>query len=293
MASQPLFGIDAREVAHEIVAGVGAGDRQRGIDVAADLAQIARQQFADVLLEDVERRPLVDGLDDVVVGLGDAMHRADRRAALGQPGGDRHAAGEQHAGEAALDDAIGDLRMLAARGGEAADEEQPEIVGHAGDDVGRQRIAGIAMDEAEERLGGLEPAAILGAERPEAAMHRLEHAEGIGRQRRHHHRDRRAVEILGASAGAVAAGDADAGGADPIGDARAAAQAIEDALEMVHQLVGDVEEAEIGRRRDRAESFEAGIDGLPPVLMGRMGAVEGRAHEPGALRSSRWIACST
>src|SRR6185312_7606946 len=100
------------------------------------------------------------------------------------------------------------------------------------------------------------------------------------------------VEIFGAGSRAVGAGDADGGSADPVGNAGVAAQPIEDAHEVVDQLVGDVEEAEIGRRRDRAELVETGVGGLSPVLMARMGAAKGRAHEPGALRSSRWIACS-
>src|SRR5262249_26132310 len=94
-------------------------------------------------------------------------------------------------------------------------------------------LRGSPWTRPKSGLAALERAAIRGAERPEPAMHGLEHPIGVGRQRRHHHRHGRTVEILGAGAGAVAGGDADAGGADPVRDARMAAQPVEDALEVV------------------------------------------------------------
>ena len=289
----PALGrIDAREVAHEIVASVGAGDRQRGVDVAADASQVARQQLADILLEDVERGAAVDELDHVLLGPGDAANRADRRAALRQAGHHGHAAREQHAGDAAFDDTVRNLRMIAARRGETADEKETEILRHGGDDFGSHRVARIAVHQSEVRLRRFQPAAILRAEGTEAAMHGLEHAIGIGRQLRRHDSHGGPVEVLGATL-AAGGGDADAGGADPVGDAGAAAQQIERAFEMFGQPVGDIEEAEIGAPGQGSELVEAGLGGGTPVVVRGMGASEcrHRAHPPAADFGKSAIVC--
>ncbi len=50
----------------------------------ATLREIARQDLADFLVEDIERRPAVDLHDEVVLRLGDAVLRADGRATLAE-----------------------------------------------------------------------------------------------------------------------------------------------------------------------------------------------------------------
>src|SRR3546814_7285294 len=82
----------------QVIASVAARDRQAGEDVAADAAQVARQQLADVLAQHVHCRPVIDLHHHAAraLGLGDQVRPADRRAALGQ-GADHRS--EEHTSE--------------------------------------------------------------------------------------------------------------------------------------------------------------------------------------------------
>ena len=111
--------VEAHDVAHQIVAGVAARDRESCENEAADPAQFAGQLLADLLLEDIERRAPVELDDDVGLAVGDLVARPDRHAALAERGGDGDGLGEEDAGDPAFGDPARDL------GGTARDDERP------------------------------------------------------------------------------------------------------------------------------------------------------------------------
>src|SRR5262249_60687623 len=94
------------------------------------------------------------------------------------------------------------------------------------------------------------------------------------------------------AADAPAGGAADAGRADPVGDASAPTYEIEDAFQMLGQAIGHVQEAEIAGGGHRAEVGKTGFRRLPPVVVRRVGAAEAR-HGCPAVRSIPSIAFST
>ena len=110
-----MFRVDGEQIADQIVAGVGTFDRKGGVDITGDAGQIAGQQFADITLEDLQRRLAVERNDDVIGAFGDPMRRADGGAALGQAGRHLDRGREHHPGQAAVADAVGDLVVAAPR----------------------------------------------------------------------------------------------------------------------------------------------------------------------------------
>jgi hypothetical protein len=123
MAIRFCVHVDADQVAHQVVAGVGARDGQAGEDVAADAGEVPRQFLADVLLEHVQRRAAVERDQDVALGIGDGAVRADGRAALAEIGLDTHGVGEHDPAHTAGGDAVGDHPGLTVGAGEPADQK--------------------------------------------------------------------------------------------------------------------------------------------------------------------------
>ncbi len=243
-----MLDIDGDEVAHEVVAGIGAGDRQAGENQAGDAAQVARQELADILLEDVERRTSVERHDDVAIGLAHLVRRPDRRATLRQSGGDADFRGEQNAGETALDDTAGDLQRRCARRAQPADEKCRAARRQRLQRLRERRLAWIAVDDAERRRAFPQPCRHLAGEALEIVADRGEEVERRLRQGGNHDGEAGPVEGLDA-----AGANADPDAADPIGDAGALAQEGEDAGEIGDERIGGIKEAEIGAIRQWRE----------------------------------------
>ena len=74
---QSLLRVEADQVAHQVVAGVGVRHRQRGEDVATHALQVARDPLADILAQHLERRAAVEAHGDVAVRLAERVHRAE------------------------------------------------------------------------------------------------------------------------------------------------------------------------------------------------------------------------
>ena len=90
-----VLGIDADQVAHQVVAGVGPGHRQPDVDRLRRAPEVAACLLLQLVAQHVERRPPVERDDDVALAFGHLVaHRrrartaAQRRAALGEPGGE-------------------------------------------------------------------------------------------------------------------------------------------------------------------------------------------------------------
>ncbi len=142
--------IDADEVAHQIVSGVGTRYRQTGKHIAAGLHEIFPLRFADVFLEYVERGTAIERDDYVLLAAGDGMPRADRRTALREPRRDHDIVREQHAGQSALGDAIGDLHDFAPRTGQpTGDKSAFHASGQIADQARQLRVARIAVHDGE------------------------------------------------------------------------------------------------------------------------------------------------
>ena len=195
----------------------------------------------------------------------------ERRAALREPGGDGDVVGERHPGQPPLHHAVRHLQVLPARAGKPAHEEPAfHLSGQAAHELGDVPVLRIGVDDREIRR---RPAAL---ERDVVdigrARHSREHVEGVRLEVPGHRRDRRLVEIL-----PPAGADADADGADPVGNAGPAPEQREDIAEVVGQQVRYVEEAEV--RRALAQLRDAGFRGVLPVLRGCVPVAEIRHQQ--------------
>ena len=76
---QLLPGVDADQVAHQVVAGVGTGYRQSGKNVTRGTAQVARQNFTDVLTTNIGHR-LARG--DVAIYPWESPRTVDRQVVI-------------------------------------------------------------------------------------------------------------------------------------------------------------------------------------------------------------------
>ena len=80
------------------------------------------------------------------------MFGTDRRAALREARGDGHFIREQHAGNPAFGDFVGDLQILPARAREPADQESAfDLAGDAGDQAGHFAVARVGVHDREIR----------------------------------------------------------------------------------------------------------------------------------------------
>ena len=264
--------VDADEIAHQIITGVGARDRQPDENQAAEPVQVARELLADVLLQHVERRPVVERDDDIALRLRDRVFGSDRRAALREARRDRHVVREQHAGNPAVGDFVGDLQILPARTGEPADQKTAfDLAGDAGDQIRHFAVARIGMHDREIRraLAALEArqAEIVGG------LDARKYLKRAGREIAQHHRQRRLVEVL-----AAGRADADADRADPVRNAGALAEKLEDVADVIREQIGDIQKTEARRRP--AELREALTGRFLPVLACGVAKTESRAHAP-------------
>ena len=66
-SDQAALGIQAQKVTHEIIGLIGTRDRQSGMDVSTDPAQIVRKKFANVFLEDVKGGASIDAYGHVAL----------------------------------------------------------------------------------------------------------------------------------------------------------------------------------------------------------------------------------
>ena len=82
--------VDADQVAHRVVRGIRAGDRDGGEDDASDPAQIGCEVLADILDEGIEGGPTIQLDEDVPRSLRDGAGRSERGAALAEGGRDLH-----------------------------------------------------------------------------------------------------------------------------------------------------------------------------------------------------------
>src|SRR5262245_28020021 len=102
---QLVLRIDAHEVAHEVITGVGARYRQRHVDALGRTCEIASSDATGVLPQDIERRAAVERHADVALAFGNNVPRGcragampERRAALREPRRNPDTGGEHHAG---------------------------------------------------------------------------------------------------------------------------------------------------------------------------------------------------
>ena len=161
--------------------------------------------------------------------------------------------------------------MGAARGSQSADEKPAlQRVRKLFDEGRRLRVARVAVDDGEMRVGGRAPVAVCLGELADVGADGREHAEAADRQFRQHHADRRLVVILLAGAA-----DAGADGADPVLDVGLLLEIVEDARQVLGEAVGDVQKAEIRARRGVVELRQATVGRLQPVGRMRVRGVEG------------------
>ena len=265
----PAVHVDAQQVAHRVVGAVRAAQRESGEDVLADTAQVGGQLLADVLLEDLERRAAVEPVDQVVARHGDLVHRPDRRAALGQRGGHRHLGVEHDARDRALVEPSGDLGVDPARRHQPADQKALGRLGERRNQLGGARVARIGVNHGEMGLALIKPFPPLRDETGEVVADVVEQIERADRKTARHGGYGGFVEIL--SPGGA---DADAGGADPVGDAGLLHQGRGDLVELAGEPVGDVDEAQVGAGRQRLELGDAGVHGGAPVVPARVSHAE-------------------
>ena len=109
--------VDSHQVAHHVVAGVGARHRQ-----ADQYSPRPDQLLVGRAEQHLERRPAVEGRDDVLLAGGDAVARAKGRAALGEARRHRHLRRQRDAGQPAGDHLVRDLHRARARARDAADD---------------------------------------------------------------------------------------------------------------------------------------------------------------------------
>ena len=238
---------------------------ERGVDIAPDALQISRQHLADILLEHVERGPAVELVEHVVLGLGHVVHRADRRAALAEPGRHADIAVEQDARQPAFDDvATRHLAEGAARGGQPADQEALGVVAQRIDDRRQILVARIAVHHAEHRAPLVRPRAEIVGQRLAGPRDDRQDAVAVRRDGGREHGHGGGVEIL-------LAGDADAeaDGADPVRDAGRLLEPRQDRVERIGEQIGHIDEAQ-RRVRAAAELLDAALDDAFPVAAAGM-----------------------
>ena len=129
---------------------------------------------------------------------GHLVDRADRRAALREPGDQRHLGAQQHARDPALGRPAGDLQQRAARPTLRPPTRNASLaVAQAGDRVRRAGVARVAVDHAERRpRPDLPPSAGRAqrrADRGLAVELQVEQAEAALRQARDQRHDRAAA----------------------------------------------------------------------------------------------------
>ena len=278
-ADQPSVDVEAHDVAHQIVARVAARDREGCEDEAADLAQVAGKLLADLLLEDLQRRPPVQLDQDVGPAVADLVDRADRHAALAECGGDGNGVRQEDAGDPALGDAARDLRGHGARRREAADQEAVQLIGEVGDDVARALVARVGVNDAEVCGCAGNPCTVRAAELPQVVADGLEDPVTLLVEVCDHDRCRGLVEIL--SPGRA---DADADRTHPLVDAGRALEPVQRGGEMIANRIGHVEHAEALLRQCRAQPLDAGLDGGFAGRPAGVGEVKSRHPlRPGAM----------
>src|SRR5499426_1673099 len=79
---QLVLRVDAHEVAHEVIAGVGARYRQRYVDALGRTREVTSRDATCVLPQNVEGRPAVERHDDVALAFGDDVPHGRRAGAM-------------------------------------------------------------------------------------------------------------------------------------------------------------------------------------------------------------------
>ena len=211
------------------------------MDITGGALEVARKQFADVILEHVERPISVEAENDVVQTVRHHMGRADRKTALGQAGGHLDAGCEENAGNPAAGNIAGDLRLRAPGRRQAADQKPGRPNAQTFYESPGPVVVGIAMYDAERGRSGIDPGFGLGGQFLDFIENGGEHEKTVlGHPGRHGHR-RRAVEEFHARRT-----NADSCGADPVVDAGGLAEIGEDGAHILGDNVSDVQKPQQG-----------------------------------------------
>ena len=248
---EPAFGVEADDVAHRVVGDVVTRDGDGREHEFGDAVEIAVGLQRGFLPEHVEGGAAVEFDQHVALTLRHGVQFAERRAALRVTRRDDDLVGEHDPGHAALGQAVRDLRMLASRAGESADDEAAfEASRHLGDERGRATVARIGVDDGEVARRTADRQRVAGEVGRRTQLR--EHAERARLEGAEHHRHRAFVEVL-----LTRRADADPDGPDPVIDAGAHAQQLDEVLEAGRVRVGDVQEAQVGAGRGLSELLEA------------------------------------
>ena len=199
-----VLGIDADQVAHEVVASVGPGHRQPDVDRLRRPPEVAASLLLQFGAQHVERRPPVERDDDVALAFGHLVaHRrrartaAERRAPLGEPGGELDPGGQDDARQPALQHVVRDLEGRRPGARQPAHEiAARDLRRHVLDQL--RHVVGLRVAVHDREVRGLGAALGAAPERRRPELPR-EHLELARRQRGEHHRNRRLVEVLHAA----------------------------------------------------------------------------------------------
>jgi hypothetical protein len=274
--------VDAHDVAHEIVSVAAACDRQGDMQASCGGVAFLHGEAKQVVVQCLESRTIVERLDQAALGPGDEMAAGPQwRAALRHVDGGDDSGGEYRAGYWPHPRGAGDLGQGDARRSKAADRGASGEVGEIIEAIGEAGVPPVAMDDGRAAGARGDPGGQACVE--PAPRRGIDEAHGVRRDRGGHHRKRGGVEM-----DLPVAHDAEAGRADPGGDAAHAAQMGDDRVEFPGEVVARIDEAQRGIRA-RIEPREAGIGELVPVF--GTGCIGGLEHGcPGHVPSRRRIA---
>ena len=149
---QFLFGVDADQIAHGVIGGVGPGHGAGGENHPGALAEVSGQFRADIFHQHVQGRTAIDFNQDVLLHLGGDARLGERRAALAEAGGHfdhrRRKGGAAQTGAAEVG-AVG--RALANR--QAADQKAATIARQLLNRVHGVLAARVGVDQNQRHDG--------------------------------------------------------------------------------------------------------------------------------------------
>ena len=264
----------------------------------AETARVARQFGADIVVEDRERRTAVDRHHDIVARLVDAAHRADRHAALRQPGRDRdlgrqqqprQTGGAERAGVVpAAADMPGEQRLRRVVRHQPADQKGAARGGGIDGRAQQVGAARIAVDQRERRRDGLDPAGMRSRQIGGRIVGRAEQPEAVRRQVREQQGGGRAVMDF-ASGGA----DAEPDPADPGSGPGRLGQLADELRQGRAGRLADIQHAERGALsfgQLTAAAARRGLAGSPSAKAAAkralMTALRAARRHRGAMRST-------